>query len=146
MILIQTLLLLLIDITASAAGWDSVWQIPANSKTNVTRKSDTVKGTFVRANEEAIVLRGASGEVSIPRGEVKRVKVADSSRRMRNGLLGVAIGAAAGIGIGFGVCPGCANEGHGGKYIGPGVAIGAAAGAAAGFLPTAYRTVYKATK
>jgi len=65
---------------------------------------------------------------------------------MRNGLLGVAIGAAAGIGIGFGVCPGCAGEGHGGKYVGPGVAIGAGAGAAVGFLPTPYRTVYKATK
>lgn len=144
--MIKTLLLLSFAAIASGAGWDSVRQIAANSKTSVSRKSDTVKGAFVSASEEAIVLRASTGEVSIPRGEVKRVKVADPSRRMRNGLLGVAIGAAAGIGIGFGVCPGCAGEGHGGKYVGPGVAIGAGAGAAVGFLPTPYRTVYKATK
>ena len=144
--MMKILLLISLTVIAMGAPWDSVRQIQANTKTSVTRKSGAVKGMFVSANEEAIVLRASSGEVSIPRSEVKRVKVADPSRRVRNGLIGVAIGAAAGIGIGFGVCPGCANEGHGGKYVGPGVAIGAGAGAVAGFLPTAYRTVYKATK
>ena len=47
----------------------------------------------------------------------------------------------AGSGAGFAACPGCANEGAGYKYVGPGVAAGAAIGAL-GFLSSPYRTIY----
>lgn len=36
----------------------------------------------------------------------------------------MAAGAGVGAGVGFAVCPGCSNEGQGGKFVGPGVAEG----------------------
>ena len=57
-------------------------------------------------------------------------------------LIGLAVLVITFAGLGVAVCPGCANEGHGGKYVGPGVAAGAAVGAL-GFLTSPWRTIYK---
>ena len=57
------------------------------------------------------------------------MRVADPSRRLRNGFIWTAVGAVAGAAIGAAVCPDRPNEGHGYTLIGPGLAIGAGAGA-----------------
>jgi hypothetical protein len=127
------------------AGWDQVREVGANTKIEVSiRRAEGVKGTFVSASETALIVRDATGERSIARDQIRRVSVSDPSRRMRNTVIGAAVGLAVGIGIGFAVCPYCANEGHGGKYVGPAAAAGAGLGAAAGLLPAPYRTIYKA--
>jgi len=135
--------LLMLGATGLFAGWEELKSLAPGHKTEVALiKADTVKGSFVSATDTAIVVRDGTGERSIPRAEIKKIKIADPSRRLRNGLIGTAIGAGAGLAIGWAVCPHCANEGNGGKFVGPGVAIGAGAGAAAGFLPAPWRTVY----
>lgn len=102
-----------------------------------------VRGQFVSASPDALVIRDRSGERSIARADVRRVAIPDPSRRGARGFIATAIGAGVGIGIGYAVCPHCANEGSPGKFVGPGAAIGAGAGALAGFLPVPYRTIYR---
>jgi hypothetical protein len=123
--------------------WTAVERLPVDSRIElVTGSRDRTKATFVSATGEQVVIRDASGERTVSRADVREVKVAAPDRRVRNGLIGVAVGAAAGAGVGWAICPQCSNEGAGQKYVGPGVAIGAAIGALA-FLPSPYRTIYK---
>jgi hypothetical protein len=130
---------------AARAEWAEVRSVAPDHKIEVAlRTGAPARGLFVSADDLAIVVREKSGERSIARGDIRTVRVADSSRRTRNTILGAAIGAGAGLAIGFAVCPGCANEGSAGKFTGPGAAAGAGAGALAGLLPVPYRTIYKA--
>lgn len=127
------------------AGWDDVQRLAADQKMEVTRsKAESVRGRFVSATETAVVVKTAAGDQTITRDTIRRVSVAAPSRRTRNAVIGAAVGAAAGFAIGWAVCPGCANEGNGGKFTGPAAAAGAGIGAAAGLLSPGYRTVYKA--
>ena len=142
---IDLCLLLLTVSVACSAGWEDVQRITPGHKIEVeANNSGRTRGSFVSANDSGLVLGSKSGEQSIARGDIRRVRIADSSRRIRNGLIGVGIGAGAGFGIGFAVCPHCANEGAAGKYTGPLTGLGAGVGALAGFLPAPYKTVYKA--
>lgn len=130
--------------TALFAGWEDVRRLTADQNVEVfRRKADSVTGRFVSATETAVVVKTAAGDQTLTRDTIRRVNVADSSRRARNTAIGAAVGAAAGFAIGWAVCPGCANEGAGGKYTGPAAAAGAGIGAAAGLLSTGYRTIYK---
>ena len=128
---------------AIAAEWEAIQRIPVDQKIEITtRKGASTRGAFVSASGESIIVLEKSGQRSVARADIRKVRVADPSRRLRNGLIWTAIGAAAGAAIGAAVCPYCPNEGHGYTFIGPGLAIGAGAGALS-FLPTPYRTVYK---
>jgi hypothetical protein len=129
---------------AFSAGWEAVQRIPPDAKITVRSRAmpNEVHGTFVSATETTLVVRAKAGEQAVSRNDIRRVKVADPGRRTRNGLIATGIGAAVGIAIGAAVCPHCANEGSGGKYMGPLGAAGAGVGAL-GFLPTPYRTIYK---
>ena len=137
------LLLLTIAPAAFAGDWESVGRIPTDRKIEVTTQDGKrARGAFVSANADAIVLRDGSGERSLLRTEVRRVRVHDPLRRLRQGLIWTGVGAAAGAGIGAAVCPSCANEGHGYKFVGPGIGVGAGIGAL-GFLSSPYRTIYQ---
>jgi hypothetical protein len=139
----KLVMLFLIVHTAFAAEWGAVQRLAADRKIEVTeRNGKQTRAVFVSATGEAMVVREKTGERSITRSEIRKVRVSEPSRRIRNGLIWTAIGAGAGAAIGFAVCPYCSNEGHGDKFVGPGVAIGAGLGAL-GFLPVPYRTVYQ---
>src|SRR5438045_2560890 len=86
-------------------------------------------------HREGIVVREKSGQRSIARADISKLRVADPSRRLRSGIIWTAVGAAAGAAVGALICLSCPNEGHGYKFVGPRVAIGVGAGALA-FLPT----------
>jgi hypothetical protein len=135
-------MLLLTTVTAFGAGWDSVTRIAEGQKIELrTRDGAELKGTFISATAESIAIRYKSGEQSVERASVLRVRVYDAGRRTRKGVMWTAIGAGAGAGVGMAACPQCSNEGSGAKYVGPGVAVGAALGAL-GFLSSPYKTIY----
>jgi hypothetical protein len=135
--------MLLTTITAFGAGWDSVTRITEGQKIELrTRDGVELKGTFISATAESIAIRYKSGEQSVDRTNVLRVRVYDAGRRTRKGVMWTAIGAGAGFGVGMAACPQCSNEGNGAKYVGPGVAVGAGMGAL-GFLSSPYKTIYK---
>ena len=71
---------------AFAAGWEAVQRVTPDHKVEVMAKGETTRGTFISASETALVVRTKSGEQSILRTDVRKVRVADPSRRMRNGL------------------------------------------------------------
>ncbi|HUQ90393.1 MAG TPA: hypothetical protein VM120_01850 [Bryobacteraceae bacterium] len=136
-------LLLLIARTVFAGDWEALQRIAPDRMVEITTRDGTqIRGAFVSAAGNAMLVRQNSGERSIPGDEIRKVRVTDPSRRLRTGLISIAVGAGVGLAIGFAICPHCANEGNGYKFAGPGVAIGAAIGAL-GFLSTPYRTVYK---
>lgn len=135
-------MMLLASMTAFGAGWDSVTQIEEGQTIELkTRDGVKLKGTLISTSTESIGIRYKSGERSIDRVDVLRVRVYDAGRRIRRGIVWTAVGAGAGIAIGFGVCPYCSNEGHSG-YVGVG-AIGGAGVGALGFLSSPYETVYE---
>ena len=128
---------------AFAVGWDDVQRISSNQKIQVVvRAGNNLNATFVSAGPDSLVIRTKSGEQLIARPDIRIVRVADPSRRGRNGLLATGAGAAIGLAIGFAVCVYCSNEGNGAKYTVPLTALGAGVGAL-GFLGMPYRTVYR---
>jgi hypothetical protein len=140
----KLLFLLLIFSAALSAAWEAVERIPAHRQIEIVLRSGSrVRAEFVSTAAGALVVRETSGERSIPRSDIRAVRVHDPSRRLHRGLLWTAIGAGAGAAAGAAGCPSCPNEGHGNPYVGPGIAAGAAIGAL-GFLSSPYRTVYSA--
>lgn len=103
-----------------------------------TKDGAKLRSEFVSATADSVVVR----DKMVQRAEISEVKVYDAGRRIRHGVLWTIIGAAAGVGVGFAVCPYCANEGHGGKFVGPGAAVGAGVGAL-GFLTSPWKRIYK---
>ena len=135
-------MMLLTAMTAFGAGWNSVTQIAEGQKIELKMRDGVkLQGTLISATAESIAIRYKSGERSIDRADVLRVRVYDAGRRTRRGIMWTAIGAGAGLGIGFAVCPYCPNEGHSG-YAGTGVGVGAGIGAL-GFLSSPFKTVYE---
>jgi len=123
--------------------WSLVQNVSRDSHVRVKTRSGSVAGTVDSVSADRIALRTGSGEQAISRADVVQVKIRSHSRRIRNGVLGTAIGAGAGIGIGVAICPGCSGEGKPLKFIGPLLALGAGLGAAVGFGPPAYQSIYK---
>jgi len=131
---LKILLLLLSAYTAWAADWDTVRRIPADQKIEITARDGTrTDATFISATSDMLLLREKSGERSLPRIDIRRLRVFDPARRIHRGLLFTGAGAGFGAAAGLAACPSCANEGHGPIYVGPGIAIGAGIGAL-GFL------------
>ena len=136
-------LLVLAAIPVLRADWEAVERISRGHLIEVTtRDGKRARGAFVSATAESVTVQEKSAERSITRREIRQFRAADPGRRLRNGLIGTAVGAGIGLAIGVAVCPYCANEGSGGKYVGPGVAIRAGFGALS-FLPLPYRTIYR---
>ena len=133
------LLLLLVSAAPLAAEWNDVMRLAAGDRVELrTKDGAKLRSEFVSATADSIVVR----DKTVQRPEISELKVYDSGRRIRHGVLWTIIGAAAGVGIGFAVCPYCANEGHGEKFVGPGGAAGAGRGAL-GFLTAPWKRIYK---
>jgi hypothetical protein len=128
-----------------AADWGAVQRIPAAQKIEVTGRSGggRLRATLVSASPDTIVVREASGERSIPRADIRELRVFESGRRAHRGLFWTLVGAGAGAGASLAACVSCAGEGREvTKYVPLGVGAGAAIGAL-GFLSSPYRTVYQ---
>jgi Bacterial PH domain len=128
-----------------AADWDAIQRIPAAQRIEVTGRSGggRLRATLVSASPDTVVVREVSGERSIPRADIRELRVFDSGRRVHRGFLWTLVGAGAGAGASLAACISCPGEGRDmAKYVPLGVGAGAAIGAL-GFLSSPYRTVYK---
>jgi hypothetical protein len=132
--------------------WTSLVHTPALSAGTEIEARTTGKhyrGRFQAADDDTLVMTTAKGEQRLPRATVSRVSVKKPGHRGRNTLIGLGIGAAAGLTFGAVVdarCTGNCVEGKTplGKEVGTplGALIGTIIGLA---LPTGgWRVVYRA--
>jgi hypothetical protein len=97
-----------------AADWDAVQRIPAAQRIELTERSGggRLRATLVSASPDTVVVREASGERSIPRADIRELRVFDSGRRAHRGFLWMLVGAGAGAGASLTACIGCPGEGR----------------------------------
>jgi hypothetical protein len=141
----KLLLFLFASSLVFATGWDDIQRIPAAQKIEVIEQGghSPLRATLVSASSDTVVIREASGERSIPRADIRELRVFDSGRRVHRGLLWTLVGAGAGAGASLAACSSCSGEGRDTATYAPlGVGAGAAIGAL-GFLSSPYRTVYR---
>jgi hypothetical protein len=124
-------------------SWESLSTLQAGQKIqviDVNRKKHS--GTLVSVSATAISLREAGGEQSVAQQDVRRVRVS-GHHRLRNTLIGGAVGAGAGAGI---LAAGWENSGFLGDK-GTGAALGARIGGVVGLVIGALipinTTIYK---
>ena len=125
-------------------SWENLKQLQPGQRIEVVdMKLKSVKGTFVSFSAEAISLRVMSDEVSVKRPDVMRVSLRENSKRTRNLLIGLGIGAAGGLAAGVGLME--RETGYAGAVAGTTVLF-AAVGAGVGAAFPGSRTIYRAPK
>jgi hypothetical protein len=82
---------------AAPKSWDNLGRLQAGAKIEVVTAHGSDRGAFASFSNEAIVVRTNRGERSFPRNEVLRVVSREKSRRVRNLLIGIGVGAAIGL-------------------------------------------------
>ncbi len=128
-------------------AWDNLRQLrPGEAIEVVDARMKSHRGRFAASTQEAISLRQDGREISVPRAQVASVKRRRESRRGRNALIGIAIGAAGGLAVGAIRGKTYHEEGETPVFIMVWTPIGAGIGAAVGAaLPAGGEiTVYRA--
>lgn len=134
--------LLIVAALAQAASWEQLGQFAQRQVEVTTTQGAKTRCTLQAVNNDALSISDSTGQRSIPKSEIQEIRLHDPAHKVRRGWLFTAIGAGAGAGLGVAVCPGCANEGNGAKFVAPGIAAGAGLGALS-FLASPYRTIYR---
>jgi hypothetical protein len=143
-----------ISLRAQESGkhsWENLQQVRVGQKIEVVDTNlKKLKGTFLSFSEEAISLRVGKDEVGVQRPNVLRVSLREKSKRLRNALIGLAIGAGAGAAAAEisirASDPGFFSERAFWQIpyailVSAGIAVGAGIGAA---FPPGYQTIYRA--
>jgi hypothetical protein len=124
-------------------SWTNLSTLSPGQKIQVVElNSKKHSGAFVSFSETAITFQDTAGGQTIPRQNVRTVKLGTSKRRLRNTLIAAGVGAGAGAAIGAGTWE---DRGFlGGKGVGAtvGAAIGFLAGAVVGVLVPTHHTIY----
>jgi hypothetical protein len=134
--------LLLLAFLANAATWEQLSQYSQRQIELTSSQGVKTRCTLLAVNNDSLSISDNTGQRSVAKADVQEIRLHDPAHKVRRGWLFTAIGAGVGAGLGVAVCPGCANEGNGGKFVGPGVAAGAGLGALS-FLASPYRTIYR---
>jgi hypothetical protein len=126
-------------------AWESLNGLRAGQRIEVVEtnlKKHT--GTFVTVSDEAIQLREGPTDESVKKADVMRVTLLEKNHRLRNALIGGAVGCGAGAGIGAVVHSGLGSFFSRSAAAGFGAVIGLAAGAALGAAVPSHPTIYRA--
>jgi hypothetical protein len=130
---------------SNQSAWENLSALQAGHKIQVVEmNSKKVSGAFVSVTDTAISLQAPGGEQTIPRTDVRVVKLMENKHRLRNAAVGAAVGV--GVGAGAGAAAGRGNGGF--DFAAQGAGIGAAAGGVIGAIVGAllpnHKTVYSA--
>lgn len=114
----------------------------------VDTNSKKHSATFTSVSDAAISFRDSAGEQSIPRQDIRSVKLTANKHRLRNTLIFAAVGAGVGAGIGAATHKSCSSQSFcldvGGRALpaGIGAVIGGLGGAVVGAVLPSHSTVY----
>ncbi len=124
-------------------SWTNLNLLKAGQKIRVVRTNlKSIEGTYSDYSGEAISLRVKEDLLSVPRAEVFRVTLQERSKRLRNMLIGMAIGGGAALAIGAVVDRGFSEDDeHIAKTIFTPIGLGAGAGIGASVA--GFQTVYR---
>jgi hypothetical protein len=100
--MIKSLLIALAGAGLALAGpasntWESLGRLNSGAPIEVVTSDRAEKGEFVSSSTESLTIRTRRGEQRFARAEVVRVVSRVQSRRARNALIGVGVGAAVGL-------------------------------------------------
>jgi hypothetical protein len=135
---------------AGQQSWTNLGVLHERQKIQVVdMNSKKYSGTFVNFSETALSYQGTKGEQTIQKQDVRRVKLMENKHRMRNTLIGAAVGAGAGAVIGAASYQPCSPSQFlciqpvaRGAIAGIGAVVGSAAGAVVGALLPSHSTIY----
>jgi hypothetical protein len=146
--------LLLAAFTAAAqspaSNWDNVKAITTGTELRIAIGSRTLRGDFVRATDDTLVVASGKGQEMFTQQEVERVSIRGHSHRGRNALIGLGAGAVVGLivaGVQYKKCTGLCFFGspsRGAAMAGGAIGMGMLGAAAGALTPTrGWREVYK---
>jgi len=131
------------------ASWANLSALQAGQKIQIVdMNSKKHSGTFVNVTDTAISYQEAAGERAIQKQDVRNVKLMENKHRLRNTLIGGAVGAGAGAGIGAATDHPCSSQGFcihpigRGGAAGIGAAVGFVGGAVVGVLWPSHKMIY----
>jgi hypothetical protein len=134
---------------SKSTTWENLITLQADEKIQVVEmNSKKVTGLFSNVSGAAISLLEKAGQQTIQRQDVRSVKLMKHQHRLRNTLIGAAVGAGAGAGIGTVGHHQGSLQNPNGTFIKPaqgaeiGAVIGLVGGAAVGALVPTHKTIY----
>lgn len=138
-------LLLLLAADPALHQWSNLERLAPSERLEVMdSKMKSYRGTLASWNDTHLNLTTSRGPVQFERQQVFRVSLLGQSHRVRNTLIGAAIGGGAGLAIGAMADKRFSNEGR--EHIGKTLfaPIGLGVGAGLGAAMPAFETVYRA--
>jgi hypothetical protein len=133
-------------------SWENLSALTAGHKVQVLElNSKKVSGTFISFSGTNLSLQEQSGAQIILRQDVRSVTLMENHHRLRNTVIGLAVGAGVGAVIGAATYHSCAASqtfcidpvGRGGQ-AGIGAVIGVVGGAIVGALWPSHNTIFRA--
>jgi len=125
----------------SASKWDTLRMLAPGTEVRVaSANAKPIQGALESVTDSNLVLRQAGGPKSFVRTQILSISVKGKDHRMRNALIGLGVGTAAGLAIGYGIgraqANNCSNKGGWfcGLDEGAGTVVGGVAGIVGGTL------------
>jgi hypothetical protein len=133
-------------VARSATGsWEDVAGLPSGEQVRIHTASQRYEGVLASVSDTEIAITPAGGaSVGIPRSDVQRVYVRTKSHRVRNTIIGTAIGVAAGAVLYGTLGSWFRNEGRDDTGWMLAVPIGIGAGVSAALPTGTMRRIYDA--
>jgi len=151
-ILTLTVIPLLPCARAGEDSWDNLRILRVGEKIQVVdQKLKSFTGTFVGVAEEAISFQVGRDPVTVQRPDVLRVTSRERTRRGRNALIGLGIGAAAGVaGMVIALEKSTTGpvyyDGEGAAWLAAGAVWGGGVGAGVGAAFPSHPTIYRSER
>jgi hypothetical protein len=131
------------------ASWNGLSALLAGQKIQIVdMNSKKHSGAFVSVSGTALSYRDNAGEQTIQKQDVRCVQRMKNKHRLRNTLIGGAVGAGAGAAIGAATSHSCSSQGlciqpiGKGGMAGIGAIVGFVGGAVIGILLPSHETIY----
>ena len=135
---------------SNPASWENLNTLQTGEKVRMVEMNSTkVSGAFVNVSDTEVSLQEKGGQQSLQKEDVRSVKLMKHQHRLRNTLIGAAVGAGAGAGIGTVGHREGSLQNPNGTFIKPGqgAAIGAVfglvGGAVVGAVWPSHKTIYR---